>query len=282
MSLGQISPSGAKVPIAGLNGLSGELVPSVSYYQKGTVAVPETAVNGYGTIQVTFGTAMPDTDYVVALGYGATTVAGMTYTVASKSKTGFVFVYTNTGLGTENSHQMAWQAFKLMTSEQTALDEAQIEANKSEIATLKTTGTRTTIWSGTATKGTTGMNFDASGYDIVTALLGGTECLLVSGSRTGSTGRKKFTATYAGRDTADGTPYEQYYLFDILGTGVVATCGWFDIGAKNTQNARLAGQKALELAKSGGSWSDPVWKTLADVETNVSCTAIYGYKFRRN
>ena len=137
MSLGQISPSGAKTPIAGLNGLSGELVPSVSYYQKGTVAVPETAVNGYGTIQVTFGTAMPDTDYVVALGYGATTVAGMTYTVASKSKTGFVFVYTNTGLGTENSHQMAWQAFKLMTSEQTALDEAQIEANKSDIASLK-------------------------------------------------------------------------------------------------------------------------------------------------
>ena len=45
--------------------------------------------------------------------------------------------------------------------------------------------------------------------------------------------------------------------------------------------SRIAGQKALEYAKSGGSRADPVWKTLADVETSVTCTAIYGYKFRR-
>ena len=44
----------------------------------------------------------------------------------------------------------------------------------------------------------------------------------------------------------------------------------------NIQNARLAAQKAL----AGGTWSDPAWVYLDDVETNVTVTQIVGVKYR--
>lgn len=138
-----------------------------------------------------------------------------------------------------------------------------------------------TIWTGNKTKGDTGMNFDASPYDLCFARVGGTWCRLITGVGSGSTTRKKFTAVYAGRDTPNGNPYEQYYLFDILNDGTVATCGWFNVGNLNVQNAKLAAQKALELAIAGTStWTDPTWKTLADVETSVSVSQIIGIKFQ--
>lgn len=137
------------------------------------------------------------------------------------------------------------------------------------------------LWSGTATKGGI-INLDdkhISEYSLLQALIGGTWCTLVSGKL--DTGRHKFTAVYSGRDYAAGGTYQQYYILDILSDHTVATCGWFDIGSKDTQNARLAGQQALTLAGSGGTWVDPAWKTLADVETNVNVTQIRGYKFVR-
>lgn len=138
-----------------------------------------------------------------------------------------------------------------------------------------------TIWTGSKTKGDTGMNFDASPYDLCFAQIGGTLCRLVSGMGTGTSGRKKFTAVYAGRDNAGAGTYEQYYILDIVPDGTIATCGWFDIGSKDNQNAKLAGQKALELALAGTStWTNPTWKTLADVETNVNVTKIIGIKFQ--
>lgn len=138
-----------------------------------------------------------------------------------------------------------------------------------------------TIWTGSKTKGDTGMNFDASPYDLCFAQVGGTLCQLISGMGTGVTGRKKFTTIYAGRDSAGGGTYEQYYLLDIMPDGTIATCGWFDIGTKDNLNAKLAGQKALELALAGTStWTNPTWKTLADVETNVTVSKIIGIKFQ--
>lgn len=66
-----------------------------------------------------------------------------------------------------------------------------------------------------------------------------------------------------------------------LDDGTVATCGWFDLSAMNIQNARLAGQKALELALAGTStWTDPTWKYLNNVETSVNVTKIIGVKFQ--
>jgi hypothetical protein len=138
-----------------------------------------------------------------------------------------------------------------------------------------------TIWTGSKTKGDTGLNFDASPYDLCFALVGGTWCRLITGVGGGSTTRKKFSALYAGRDYVNGGTYEQYYLLDIVPDGTIATCGWFDIASKDTQNARLAGQKALELAIAGTStWTDPTWKQLKDVESNVSVSKIVGIKFQ--
>lgn len=140
-----------------------------------------------------------------------------------------------------------------------------------------------TIWTGSKTKGDTGMNFDASPYDLCFAQVGGTGtwCRLITGVGGGSTTRKKFSALYAGRDYVNAGTYEQYYLLDIAPDGTIATCGWFDITAKDTQNARLAGQKALELAIAGTStWTDPTWKTLANVETNINVSKIIGIKFQ--
>ena len=125
------------------------------------------------------------------------------------------------------------------------------------------------------------MNFDASPYDLCFAKIGGTWCRLTIGVGNGSTSRKKFTALYAGRDNMNGNPYEQYYLFDILTDGTVIICGWFNICYMNVHNARLAGQKALELAIGGTStWTDSTWKNLSDVETNVSVSEIIGIKFQ--
>jgi hypothetical protein len=139
----------------------------------------------------------------------------------------------------------------------------------------------TTIWTGSKTKGDTGMNFDASPYDLCFAQVGGTWCRLITGVGGGSTTRKKFSALYAGRDYVNASTYEQYYLLDIVPDGTIATCGWFDIASKDTQNAKLAGQKALELALAGTStWTNPTWKTLADVETNVNVSKIIGIKFQ--
>lgn len=138
-----------------------------------------------------------------------------------------------------------------------------------------------TIWTGSKTKGDTGMNFDASPYDLCFAQVGGTWCRLITGVGGGSTTRKKFSALYAGRDYVNANTYEQYYLLDIVPDGTIATCGWFDIASKNTQNARLAGQKALELATAGTStWTDPTWKKLSDVESSVTVSKIIGIKFQ--
>ncbi len=164
--------------------------------------------------------------------------------------------------------------------------EAVVPSDASTINKLITNGAFSsygikTIWTGSKTKGDTGMNFDASPYDLCFAQVGGTLCMLISGMGGGISTRKKFTTVYAGRDNTIYNPYRQYYLLDILGDGTVATCGWFDLSALQIQNARLAGQKALELAIAGTStWTDPTWKNLSDVETNVSVSKIFGIKFQ--
>ena len=139
----------------------------------------------------------------------------------------------------------------------------------------------TTIWTGNKTKGDTGLNFDASPYDLCFAQVGGTWCILTTGVGQGANAGKKFSTVYAGRDYVNAGTYEQYYLLDIVPDGTIATCGWFDIAAKDTQNGRLAGQKALELAIAETStWTDPTWRKLSDVETSVSVSKIIGIKFQ--
>ena len=127
-----------------------------------------------------------------------------------------------------------------------------------------------TIWTGSKTKGDTGMNFDATPYDMCFAKIGGTWCRMITGIGQNATTRKKFTAVYAGRDNANTWTY-----------GEVATCGWFDVGLLNIRNARLAAKQALDLAIAGtATWTDPTWKYLNDVETNVNVSIIVGIKFQ--
>lgn len=133
MSLKYRNNSGVETPIAGLNGTSGELVPSVSYYQTGTVTLPASGETS-SSATVTLPTAMPDTDYVVVLDQGNTYLSSVV--VRSKTTTGFEI----TGWQSSNisvTVTVKWQAFKLMTDESRALDEAQIEQNASDIAALQ-------------------------------------------------------------------------------------------------------------------------------------------------
>ena len=152
--------------------------------------------------------------------------------------------------------------------------ENEITTLKTDVDNFKNYG-KTVLWSGSATKGDT-ISISVAGYDEVYAYLGAVWARLCSGKGGGTNGRKKFVAVYAGRDRTDLKCYEQYYILDILADGKVAVCGWFNVGSMNIQNARLAAQKAL----AGGTWSDPAWVYLDDVETNVTVTQIVGVKYR--
>jgi hypothetical protein len=138
MSLKYRDSSGTETPVAGLNGTSGELVPSVSYYQSGTYtgALPV----GYSTNTVIFSEAMPDTDYIVTLSTGGS-YGSLLLQVLSKTKSGFVFSALNENAGQLSSPEIKWQAFKLMTDESRALDESRIEQNTANFAPAFSTTT---------------------------------------------------------------------------------------------------------------------------------------------
>lgn len=126
MSLKYRDASGVETPVAGLNGTSGELVPSVSLYQNGTYtgSLPV----GYSQNTVIFSEAMPDTDYIVTLSTGGS-YGSLLLQVLSKTRSGFVFSALNENAGQLSSPEIKWQAFKLMTDKDRALDEARIEQN---------------------------------------------------------------------------------------------------------------------------------------------------------
>lgn len=131
---------GIETPVAGL-APAGQLVPSVSLYQSGTVsgasALVTTLEPGTFTIlTVPLPTSMPDSNYVVQAGTDSA------YVLAEESPsvrgtTSFRLYLTNQSL-TEtvdvSEVTITWQAFKLMTSEVTALDEAKIEQNTKNFA----------------------------------------------------------------------------------------------------------------------------------------------------
>ena len=127
MSLKYRNNAGVETPVAGLNGTSGELVPSASYVQSGTINVTGMGTSSDKTSQdfaVTFQTPMPDADYEVFLtgdnyfNYyvtNAKTANGFSVRVCNYSFTNG----TSTGI-------VKWTAFKLITNEDRALDEQAI------------------------------------------------------------------------------------------------------------------------------------------------------------
>lgn len=132
MSLKYRDSQGTETPVAGLNGTSGELVPSVSLYQKGSQAF-SCAANSWTTVDVTLNTPMPDNDYQVILDSGATAYVHV-QNVMRKSTTGFVaIVYNRDSLSSEEG-VLNWQAFKLMTDEVHEADSAHIAQNTANFA----------------------------------------------------------------------------------------------------------------------------------------------------
>lgn len=122
--------------IAGL----GELVPSVSLYQTGNVSVPDIAVQAEYAAQVTFSTPMPDGNYEVSIEEPGNSW-GRIISIVTKTTSGFSMRFLNCSNSPMTASTVKWTAFKLMTDQQTALDEAQITKNKNNTATTFSTST---------------------------------------------------------------------------------------------------------------------------------------------
>lgn len=121
---------GIETPVAGL-APAGQLVPSVSLYQKGTDTTSTISTGGYVNIEITFTTPMPDTDYEI--NFDTNLTGGIVFTVMHKTVSSFVVNIRNLN-DRELSVTFTWQAFKLMTDESRALDEAKIEQNTKNFA----------------------------------------------------------------------------------------------------------------------------------------------------
>ena len=127
---------GNETHIAGLNGVSGELIPSVSLVRTGTVSFENVSTAQWATASVVFDTPMPDADYeIIVNALDGYVMDGMTspLTISNKTINGFsikIYVHVLT------SFSISYTAFKLMTDESRALDEAAIQQNASDIATI--------------------------------------------------------------------------------------------------------------------------------------------------
>ena len=123
MSLKYRDALGVETPISGLNGSSGELIPSASYVQSGEITVPQKSSGDTYEATVTFSTPMPDTTYIVNLTPMTTSVIHAV--VTSRTVNGFSVQcrFINTS---QASHRILWTAFKLITNEDRALDEQAI------------------------------------------------------------------------------------------------------------------------------------------------------------
>jgi len=133
MSLLYRDNQGNETHIAGLNGVSGELVPSVTLQQSGSETISSISPGAYADREITFVTPMPDTDYV--LNFSTISTGGILFTVLAKTLNSFVVNIWNLNSATVDV-PFNWSAFKLMTDETAQLDEAQIALNKQDITAI--------------------------------------------------------------------------------------------------------------------------------------------------
>lgn len=112
-------------------GLSGELVPSVALQQSGTVTFSCEA-NSWTTVDVTFATPMPDTDYLVVTDSGETAYVHV-QNATIKQTTGFTMIVWNRD-AVSNTGIIRWTAFKLMTDTVHEADAAHIAQNTANFA----------------------------------------------------------------------------------------------------------------------------------------------------
>lgn len=112
-------------------GLSGELVPSVALKQSGQVNFSCDA-NSWTTVDVTFATPMPDTDYLVNTDSGETEYVHV-QVATTKRTTGFTMIIWNRDT-VSNTGIIRWTAFKLMTDTVHEADAAHIAQNTANFA----------------------------------------------------------------------------------------------------------------------------------------------------
>lgn len=139
MSLKYRNGEGVETPLAGLNGTSGELIPSVSYYQSGVTETFPMPAGSSANHTIQLSEEMPDTDYVVVVNasnpYDVLAVTGKTVDSIG------IWIY-NTDSSAASSTTVSWQAFKLMTQEQIALDEQAITDIQEVIPSTATTANK--------------------------------------------------------------------------------------------------------------------------------------------
>lgn len=139
MSLKYRDSQGNETPVAGLNGTSGELVPSVSVIRSGTYTPSgPVQVQEDLSFSVTFSEPMPDNDYQVIFGSSSNNTSSGTIQCAVRSRdtTGFTGVIRNVGVDAipVASGIFTWFAFKLMTDEVHEADSAHIAQNTANFA----------------------------------------------------------------------------------------------------------------------------------------------------
>lgn len=133
MSLKYRNASGVETPVAGLNGTSGELVPSVSLYQSGTVTFEVIGAFENASENVVFPAPMPDADYEVSFSISNSIFVGLS--IAKKTVNGFrVYAYRPVDEATPIAPIVKWTAFKLMTDTVHEADSARIAQNTANFA----------------------------------------------------------------------------------------------------------------------------------------------------
>lgn len=133
MSLRYRNNQGTETPVAGLNGTSGELVPSVALYQTGSFEVDSLPAGGYTNSGViTLQTPFPDTDYIITLDFAhSSLVAGVIQKTVSNFKVTIGNIDPNGGTGASVCY---WKAYKLMTDTVHQADSAHIAQNTANFA----------------------------------------------------------------------------------------------------------------------------------------------------
>lgn len=138
---------GHETPVAGLNGLSGELVYGASTTRSGTFSTGNIAANSSITKDITFSSPMPDADYVITVDYGGegsgvgTNRLYLFTTFYNKTVNGFRLRVQNTSSAVADIENLNWYAFKLYTVEGLADLETASAEHESKITTLQTSMT---------------------------------------------------------------------------------------------------------------------------------------------
>lgn len=135
MSLKYRNANGLETPVAGLNGTSGELVPSVALMQSGTTNLPQqNAHSQTDNLTATFTTPMPDTDYTVVFDTLTGNQGYRVLQLRNKTVNGFTFSAFNADVGVATATSIKWTAFKLMTDTIHQADAAHISQNTANFA----------------------------------------------------------------------------------------------------------------------------------------------------